>query len=146
MSAELYVWIKALHVISVIAWMAGMFYLPRLYVYHAEKAAAGSEIEATFLTMESKLRKVIMVPAMIASWAFGLALLAWGTIDWTMIWPWTKAASVIAMTGMHMWLAARGSAFARGENTLSGRHYRIANEIPTVLMFIIVISVIVRPV
>ena len=146
MTAELYLWCKALHIASVIAWMAGMFYLPRLYVYHAERAEAGSELEATFLIMQGKLRKVIMAPALIASWVFGLALLFFGAVDWSMIWPWAKALSVLAMTGMHVWLVARGRDFERGTNTWTGRQFRIANEIPTVLMLIIVVSVVVRPV
>ncbi len=141
----LYPWIKALHVISVISWMAGMFYLPRLYVYHAERAAVGSELDATFQVMEQKLLKVIMTPAMIATWIFGLILIGMGMFDWGQAWSWIKLAAVIGMTGMHGWLAARRKDFAAGANTRSGRTYRLMNEVPTVLMFVIVFMVIVRP-
>ena len=140
-----YAWIKAGHVVSMIAWMAGMFYLPRLFVYHAERAAPGSELDATFQVMESKLLRLIMNPAMIATWVFGLVLLALGAFDWGAVWSWAKIAAVIAMTGMHGWLGARRREFAEGRNTRSGRAYRLANEVPTVLMLVIVVAVIVRP-
>ena len=140
-----YSWIKAFHIISVISWMAGMFYLPRLFVYHAEKAKVGSEMDQTFQTMERKLLKVIMGPAMMASWIFGLLLIGMGVFDFGSAWSWIKLLAVVAMTGAHIWLSARQKEFAAGTNTRSGRTYRIANEIPTVLMFIIVIAVIVRP-
>lgn len=141
-----YPWTKSLHVISVIAWMAGLFYLPRLYVYHAEQVGQSGETHAMFQTMERRLLKAIMNPAMIATWLFGLLLVATpGVIDWTAIWPWTKALSVIAMTWFHMWLAARRKDFAAGENTRDGRAYRMMNEVPTVLLIVIVVSVIARP-
>lgn len=140
-----YLVIKALHVISVIAWMAGLFYLPRLYVYHAEQVQAASRTDTMFQVMERRLLRAIMNPAMIATWIFGLALVATpGLIDWSEIWPWTKAASVIGMTGFHGWLAARRKDFAEGRNTRSGRSYRMMNEVPTVLMIIIVFAVITR--
>ena len=140
-----YDWIKALHIVAVISWMAGMFYLPRLFVYHAERAVPGSELDETFQTMERKLLRVIMNPAMIVSWAAGLALIAMGGIDFGSVWGWMKILSVIAMTGMHGWLAAQRKVFARGANTRSGRSYRIANEVPTILMLLIVVAVVVRP-
>ncbi len=140
-----YTWFKVLHVVSVISWMAGMFYLPRLYVYHAERAEVGSELDLTFQIMEEKLLRVIMRPAMLSSWLFGLILIAMGAFDWGEAWSWIKLASVIAMTGVHGWLSARRKDFAAGKNALSGRSYRIANEMPTVLMLIIVVMVIVRP-
>ena len=140
-----YLVIKALHVISVIAWMAGLFYLPRLYVYHAEQVQAASRTDTMFQVMERRLLRAIMNPAMIATWIFGLALVATpGLIDWSEIWPWTKAVSVIGMTGFHGWLAARRKDFAEGRNTRSGRSYRMMNEVPTVLMIIIVFAVITR--
>lgn len=136
-----YPWIKAFHVISVIAWMAGLFYLPRLFVYHAEEAVP----EALFQTMERRLLRAIINPAMIATWILGLCLVATpGVVDWSQIWPWTKAAGVIAMSGFHGWLSARRRDFERGENRFSGRTYRIMNEVPTLLMVMIVVSVIVR--
>jgi protoporphyrinogen IX oxidase len=141
-----YVWIKALHVIAVISWMAGMFYLPRLFVYHAERAVVGGELDRTFQVMELKLMKVIMNPAMIATWFFGglLALIP-GVVDWGSVWAWVKVASVLAMTAAHMWLARRRREFAAGQNSRSGRTYRLANEVPTVLMILIVVAVIARP-
>jgi putative membrane protein len=138
-------WLKAGHLVSIIAWMAGMFYLPRLFVYHAERALPGSDLDLTFRTMETRLLRVIMNPAMIASWVFGLLLIAMGSFDWTALWSWIKLAGVIAMTVMHAWLAGRRRDFAEGRNRLNGRTYRIANEVPTLLMLVIVVMVIVRP-
>ncbi|HIP22231.1 MAG TPA: protoporphyrinogen oxidase HemJ [Rhodobacteraceae bacterium] len=141
-----YFWVKALHIISVISWMAGMFYLPRLFVYHTEKAAVGSEMSETFKVMERKLMRAIINPAMTATWIFGLLMVFTpGVIDWSQIWPWVKAAAVLLMSGFHGWLSARRKEFERDENTRTGRAYRLANEVPTVLMLIIVISVIVKP-
>ena len=141
-----YFWVKALHIMSVISWMAGMFYLPRVFVYHAERAEIGSQMSETFKVMEHKLMRVIINPAMIATWTFGLIMVFTpGVIDWSEIWPWTKAASVLVMSGFHGWLSARRKEFARDENTRNGRTYRLANEVPTVLMIIIVIMVIVKP-
>ncbi len=144
--AAWYPWVKSLHVASVIAWMAGLFYLPRLFVYHAERAQEGSELALTFGVMERRLLRAIMVPAMLSSWLFGLLLvLTPGVIDWGMILPWLKAGAVIAMTGVHLWLGARQKEFARGRNRHSGRTYRMVNELPTVLMLVIVFMVIARP-
>lgn len=140
-----YAWIKAFHVISVISWMAGMFYLPRLFVYHAERAATGTELDRTFRIMEEKLLRVIMTPAMIASWVFGLMLIAMGALDWTSVWSWAKLIGVVGMTGAHVWLSARRKEFAVGRNRFGGRTYRLMNEVPTILMLVIVIAVIVRP-
>lgn len=141
-----YPWIKSLHVISVIAWMAGIFYLPRLFVYHAEKATPGSELDQTFQVMERRLLRGIMNPAMIATWTFGLIMvLTPGMIDWGQAWPWLKAAGVLVITWLHYWLAQRREEFARGENTRPGRTYRIMNEVPTLAMVVIVLMVIARP-
>lgn len=141
-----YPWTKSLHVISVIAWMAGLFYLPRLYVYHVERVEQGTATDTLFQTMEFKLLRVIMGPAMISSWIFGLALVATpGVIDWSQVWPWTKAAGVLAMTWFHMWCAGRRKDFAAGRNALTGRQYRMMNEVPTLLLVVIVVSVIARP-
>ena len=144
--AAAYPWTKSLHIISVISWMAGLFYLPRLYVHHTERVAVGGETDALFQMMEYKLLKVIMNPAMIATWVFGLALVATpGAVDWGALWPYMKAVCVIAMTWFHMWLAARRKEFVAGENHRSDRTYRIMNEVPTVLLLVIVISVVVKP-
>lgn len=140
-----YPWIKTLHVVSVIAWMAGLFYLPRLYVYHVEQVERGSATDTMFQTMERRLLKAIMGPAMIATWVFGLCLVATpGIVDWSAVWPWTKAASVLAMTWFQYWLGVRRKDFIAGSNRVSGRHFRMMNEVPTVLLLVIVASVIVK--
>lgn len=140
-----YPWTKAFHIMSVIAWMAGLFYLPRLFVYHVEKAEQGHEIDPVFQEMEYKLLRYIMNPAMIATWVFGLLLLFTpGIVGWDWIWPWTKGAAVLAMTWFHHWLAKRRKDFVAGNNTVTGRQYRMMNELPTILMAVIVISVVVR--
>jgi protoporphyrinogen IX oxidase len=141
-----YAWIKALHVVSVISWMAGMFYLPRLFVYHAERAKPGSDLDQTFQVMERRLMRAIMQPAMMATWVFGLMMVAIpGVVDWSSVWSWAKAVAVVLMTLTHVWLKRRIADFASGQNRVSGRSYRLANEIPTVLMLVIVFAVIVRP-
>ena len=143
--SDFYPWVKSLHVIAVIAWMAGLFYLPRLFVYHMEKAPLGGEMDALFQVMERRLLKAIMNPAMIATWVLGLALVMTpGIVDWSMIWPWTKAISVALMTWFHIWLGLRRKDFAAGRNVLTGRRYRMMNEVPTLLLIIIVTSVIVK--
>lgn len=148
--ASWYPWVKSLHVISVIAWMAGLFYLPRLYVYHVEGlqkrgVVAGSEMDLLFQHQERLLLKAITTPAGVASWLFGLALVFTpGIVVWSEIWPWTKALSILGMTAFHLWLAARRQDFLAGRNTRSGRSYRIMNEVPTLFMAIIVFSVILK--
>ncbi|MGC1426961.1 MAG: protoporphyrinogen oxidase HemJ [Albidovulum sp.] len=143
--AMIYPWTKALHVISVISWMAGLFYLPRLFVYHVESVDQDSATDTLFQTMEVRLLRVIMNPAMIATWIFGLCLVFTpGVVDWGAIWPWTKAAAVLAMTWFHHWLGHRRKNFLAGTNSRTGRTYRIMNEVPTVLLVVIVLSVIVR--
>ena len=139
-----YPWIKALHVMAVISWMAGLFYLPRLFVYHAERGTIGVEPRQSFEIMEQKLLFMIMRPAMLATWIAGLALLLTpGIVDWSMIWPWSKAAGVIAMTWFHMWLSRQRRHLQSGHG-LSGRSYRLMNELPTLFMVVIVLSVIVK--
>lgn len=131
---------------AVISWMAGIFYLPRLFVYHVEKAADIPELDAAYQEMERKLLRVIMQPAMITTWLFGLALaLTPGIIDWSDGWPWVKAIMVVAMTGFHEFLRSCMNDFQAGRNRRSGRFYRLANEAPTIAMAVIVIMVIVRP-
>ena len=140
----LYPWIKSLHVMAVISWMAGLFYLPRLFVYHAERAMQGGEPADSFLIMERKLLRLIMNPAMIVAWVAGLCLvLTPGIVDWSYAWPWVKAAAVIAMTVFHHWLGRQRKELAAGRS-LGGRQYRLMNEVPTLLMAIIVVSVIVK--
>ncbi|SHF58885.1 putative membrane protein [Kaistia soli DSM 19436] len=138
-----YDWIKALHVIAVISWMAGIFYLPRLFVYHTA-APKGSPQSETFKVMEQKLLRIIMNPAMIVTWITGLTIAmmgGWERQGWFM----AKFALVIVMSAFHMWLAAKRRAFAEDRNTVSERGYRMANEVPTVLMIAIVILVVVKP-
>ncbi len=143
--SQAYPWIKSLHVMAVIAWMAGLFYLPRLFVYHAERGPAGSEADALLQTMEQKLLRLIMNPSMIATWVFGLALVMTpGIVDWSAVWPWSKAGAVLAMTWFHHWLGLRRKDFAAGRNQLAGQRYRIMNEVPTLLLIVIVLSVIVK--
>ena len=142
----MYPWLKAGHIISVISWMAGIFYLPRLFVHHSEKVEVPSQTDRLFSMMESKLLKVIMTPAMLATWGFGLSLAVIpGVLDWSDIWPWVKLMSIIAMTWFHFWLAKRQRDFELGDNQLTGKTYRIINEVPTVLLLVIVIMVVVRP-
>jgi putative membrane protein len=140
-----YPWIKALHIMAVISWMAGLFYLPRVMVYHVERADTGDVLDVTFQVMESKLLRVIMNPAMIATWFFGgLLVVTPGIVDWAMVWPWLKGGSVLIMTWFHHWLSLRRKDFEMGQNSLTGRQYRLMNEVPTILMIVIVLSVIIK--
>ena len=141
----LYPWTKALHVISVIAWMAGLLYLPRLYIYHCAVPRGSAESER-FKVMEYRLVKLITLPAMIATWVFGLmVVLTPGVIDWTAGWWHVKLLSVLLLSGFHGAMSKWRRDFLEDRNTRPQRFYRIANEVPTVLMIIIVIMVIVRP-
>lgn len=141
----IYPWTKSLHIMAVLSWMAGLFYLPRLFVYHAEEAGTDIKTDQLFQKMERKLQVLIMRPAMYATWLFGLVLVFTpGIVDWSDIWPWIKGGSVLMMTWVHFWLAARRADFANGVNELSGRTYRIMNEAPTILMIIIVVSVVIK--
>ncbi|GFZ99976.1 protoporphyrinogen oxidase HemJ [Elstera cyanobacteriorum] len=142
---KVYPWTKALHIISVIAWMAGMFYLPRLYVYHCG-AAVGSVQSETFKVMEYKLLRFIINPAMIATFIFGGLLLATpGIVDWSQGWLHAKLTFVLLMGAFHGALSRWRRAFAEDRNTHSAKFYRQMNEVPTVLMILIVIMVVVRP-
>lgn len=138
-------WVKAAHVLSVIAWMAGLLYLPRLFVYHAG-VAVGSEASETFKTMERKLYRGIITPAMIASWIFGLWLaFGYGLVDFSQGWMWVKALTVIVLTGVQGFYGSLRRAFAEDRNMRSHKFFRAINEIPFVLAIIIVIMVIVKP-
>ena len=135
--AEMYPWIKSLHIISVIAWMAGMFYLPRLYVYHAD-AEIGSEMSETFKIMERRLLRGIINPAMIMTFLFGgLLLLTPGIIYWGDIWIWLKLALVFLMGGFHGELSKWRKQFEADRNTRPAKFYRMVNEIPTILVIAI---------
>jgi putative membrane protein len=143
--SAVYLWVKAFHVISMIAWMAGTFYLPRLFVYHCMVTPGTPESER-FKVMERKLFKQIINPAIMATWGFGILLvLTPGIIDWHAGWWHVKLLMVLLMSGFHGALSKWRRDFLEDRNTRPQRFYRIANEVPTVLMFIIVIMVIVRP-
>ncbi|HEU4827010.1 MAG TPA: protoporphyrinogen oxidase HemJ [Dongiaceae bacterium] len=138
-----YDWLKALHIIAVIAWMAGMLYLPRLYVYHAG-AKPGSELSETFKVMERRLLRAIINPAMIAAWVFGLSL-AWLGNHWGEGWFHAKLALLLLMQIVHACLARWRRAFANDANKHSAKFYRVVNEVPTLLLIGIVILAIVKP-
>ncbi|RDD63266.1 protoporphyrinogen oxidase HemJ [Ferruginivarius sediminum] len=138
-----YLWVLALHIISVIAWMAGMLYLPRLYVYHTE-AQPGGEFSEKLKVMERRLLRAIINPAMIASWTFGLMLfLHLGA--WSMGWMHVKLTLVVIMSAFHGYLSRWRKDFERDANRRSQTFYRMMNEVPTVLMIGIVIFVVVKP-
>jgi putative membrane protein len=141
----LYPWIKAFHIISVVAWMAGLLYLPRLFVYHAG-VAPGSEASETFKVMERRLLRGIMNPAMISTYVFGGLLAATPrAIDWSAGWIYGKLALVAALTLVHYCLARWRRDFAADRNQRPARFYRIVNEVPTLLLIGIVILVVVQP-
>lgn len=140
-----YLLIKALHIISVISWMAGLFYLPRLFVYHT-RVVTGSDQDLLFQLMEQKLLRIIMNPAMILSWFFGLLLFSIpsvASIDQT--WVLIKLAAIIGMSVFHMMLSAWRKDFTKGLNKRSEKFYRLANEAPTLLMFVIVFMAVMKP-
>ena len=140
-----YPWLKALHIVVVIAWMAGLLYLPRLFVYHAE-APARSNRAATFEIMERRLMRGIMMPALVMTYLFGIALLATpGIVDWRQGWIWAKLALVLLLTVFHGFLERWRRDFAAGRNAHRARFYRIVNELPTLAMIAIVILVVVKP-
>jgi putative membrane protein len=142
-SQSFYLWIKAFHIIAVIAWMAGLLYLPRLFVYHCETTPGTPESER-FKVMERKLMRGIINPSMIAVWILGLTL-SFITGAWHEGWFHAKFALVIAMSAIHVFDAMTLKAFARDANTRSARFYRIWNEVPALLMVAIVILAVVKP-
>ena len=143
--AAAYPWLKALHIIAVIAWMAGLLYLPRLFVYHAG-VKMGSDQAATFEVMERRLFRGIMVPALAMTYGFGLLLVAIpGVVDWRQRWIWAKLALVLLLTMFHFALAAWRHVFAAGHIPHSARFFRMVNELPTLAMIAIVIFVVVKP-
>ncbi|MBM3547881.1 MAG: protoporphyrinogen oxidase HemJ [Alphaproteobacteria bacterium] len=143
--AAWYPWIKALHIISVMAWMAGMLYLPRLFVYHAD-AQPGSAQSETFKVMERRLLRAIINPAMIASIVFGVMLACTpGLVSWSSGWIWVKLAGVLGLVVAHHFFARWRKAFEEDRNTRPAKFYRQVNEIPTVFLIVIVIMVVVQP-
>jgi protoporphyrinogen IX oxidase len=139
----MYEWIKAIHIIAVMSWMAGLLYLPRLFVYHTA-AEVGSVQSETFKVMERRLLKAIMTPAMLLSWGLGLWLASLSHA-WTMPWFQAKAVLVIIMSGLHGYLGVCVKRFTKDTNTKSSRFFRFLNEAPTLLMVAIVILVVVKP-
>ena len=141
--ADAYLWVKAIHVIAIISWMAGMLYLPRLFVYHSGTPVGSAQSE-TFKIMEQRLLTLITTPAMVIAWVLGLWL-AWKSGYWAAPWLHAKVALVLALSGLHGYLSAATRAFREDRNTKPARHWRIVNEIPAVLMVAIVILVVVKP-
>jgi len=139
-----YLWIEAAHILSLIAWMAGIFYLPRLFVYHAQ-ASIGSESSERFKIMERRLLRGIMNPAMIATWIFGILLVTAQPIFMRQGWLHVKLTMVILMSVFHMLCSRWRKGFLHDRNQHSEKFYRIANEVPTVLLIIIVIMAVVKP-
>jgi putative membrane protein len=139
----IYLWVKALHVVAIVAWMAALLYLPRLLVYHAD-AAPGSQTSETFKVMERRLLKAIANPAMIATWVLGLTLV-YQTGAWNQGWFHGKFLCVLLLSGFHGWLGKQVRVFAADANEKPARVFRIANEVPTLLLIAIVILVIVKP-
>jgi putative membrane protein len=140
---DFYPWAKAIHVVAVISWMAGMLYLPRLLVYHAEVEKGSSQSE-TFKVMERRLLRAIINPAMIVTWIFGIWL-AWKGFGFQGGWLHAKIGAVVLLSGVHGYLAGAVRKFAEDRNEKTARHWRIVNEVPTLLMIAIVILVIVKP-
>ena len=142
---ELYPWMKAFHVISLIAWMAGMFYLPRLYVYHCQTVPGSVESER-FKVMERRLLKQIINPAMIGTFIFGLLLVFTpGAVSWEAAWWWMKIIALVLMFGFHGACSRWRRDFLNDANRRSEKFYRVANEVPTLLFIVIVIAVVVKP-
>lgn len=142
-STELYLWLKAVHIIAVIAWMAGMLYLPRLFVYHCEVERGSPESER-FKSMERRLMRAIINPSMIAVWVLGLTL-AVVTHAYTQGWLQLKFVLVLVLSGIHGFFATCLKAFARDENRRTQRFYRILNEVPAALMVLIVLLAVIKP-
>lgn len=144
--STLYPWIKSLHIIAVMSWMAGMLYLPRLFVYHVETSLEDANPTNTFVKWEYLLMKRIINPAMAVTWVCGLLMaMTPGILDFSQGWVWVKLAAVLAMSGFHGFLSKQRKLLASGIQNYTGRQYRLLNEVPTVLMIIIVVMVIARP-
>ena len=141
-----YLWLKAFHIVALTAWMAGLFYLPRLFVYH-RSSATGSAISETFKIMEGRLYRAIMMPAMIASWVLGLALASVTGVLWQpQLWVLVKAVAVVGLTAFHFWLGAFVQKFGADKRPWTERFFRAVNEVPTVLLIVIVIMAVVKPI
>ncbi len=143
LGARAYDWIKAAHIVAIIAWMAGLLYLPRLFIYHCA-APVGSQQSETFKVMEQRLLRIIMTPAMVLSWLFGLWL-AWRGGWMTSGWMHAKLVLALLLTGSHGYLSAATRRFAQDRNATTARQWRLINEVPTLIMIGIVILVVVKP-
>jgi len=142
---NLYLWFKAFHIVAMVAWMAGLFYLPRLFVYHAD-AVPGSAVSETFKVMESRLARLIMAPAAIATWVLGLGLAhITGQFSEPQAWFMIKMVAVIGLSLFHVLLLQHRTAFAADRRIKPARYYRMINEVPTVLLIVIVIMAVVKP-
>ena len=140
-----YPWFKAIHIIAVMSWMAGLLYLPRLFVYHVEVELNSTE-DRRFQIMERRLLRAIMNPAMVVSYIFGILLiLTPGIVDWSSAWIWLKILAILVLTGCHHAMGKWRKDLAEGTNQKSQRYFRVANEVPTISMIIIVIMVVVKP-
>ena len=140
-----YPWFKAIHIIAVMSWMAGLLYLPRLFVYHVEVEFNSTE-DRRFQIMERRLLRAIMNPAMVVSYIFGILLiLRPGIVDWSSAWIWLKILAILVLTGCHHAMGKWRKDLAEGTNQKSQRYFRVANEVPTISMIIIVIMVVVKP-
>lgn len=145
MLSAAYPWIKSLHIIAVVAWMAGLLYLPRLFVYHAE-APPGSNRAAMLMVMERRLLRGIMLPAIVMTYIFGIALaLTPGVVDWGQAWIWLKLGFALVLTVFHLLLARWRQVFAEGDIPHTSRFFRIVNELPTVALIAIVLLVVAKP-
>ena len=140
----IYLWLKAGHIIFVIFWMAGLFMLPRFFVYHQEDGAPGGESDAKWIEREQRLLKIILMPSMIVVWVLGL-ILAWNTGAFSHGWFHAKLLLVLALSGYHGWLTAYAKKLARGERPLEGKKLRLLNEVPGLAALLIAVLVIVRP-
>ena len=142
---NLYLWFKAFHIVAMVAWMAGLFYLPRLFVYHAE-TAPGPAVSETFKVMERRLASAIMAPAAILTWALGLGLAhITGQLSAPQTWFLIKMVAVLGLTGFHFLLLKHKRAFASDQRPKPSRYYRMINEVPTVLLIVIVVMAVVKP-
>lgn len=139
-----YLWLKAFHIISFVAWMAGLFYLPRLYVYHT-RVNHGSEAAQLFETMEHKLLKIIMNPAMITTWGLGLLMIKLNPVNMQEAWLHHKITMVIILSGFQGYLSVTRKTFAKGKNRRSEKFYRIINEVPTICLITIILLVVFKP-
>lgn len=140
-----YPFIKTVHILAVISWMAGLLYLPRLFVNHVENSKFGDEKDILLRSMERKLLKVIMTPAMMVTWIFGILLICVpGIVDFGSVWIWVKLLCVFVLSGFHGFLSKSVKRFESGENKFSGKQWRLLNEVPTILMVIIVASVVFK--